>query len=62
MDAGVPVYSIDCNVVTEPELRCFSSSFTFTALFPGAPCNDIICNDISTSMVALVNIVLGWFT
>jgi hypothetical protein len=35
VDAGKPVYSIDCNTVTEPELRAFEHAFSFKPMFPG---------------------------
>ena len=35
MDAAVPVYSIDCNTVTEAELQEFEKDFAFKAMFPG---------------------------
>lgn len=35
MDAAVPIYSIDCNTVTEGELQEFEKEFTFRAMFPG---------------------------
>ena len=35
VDAGKPIYSIDCNTVTESELRQFEKVVTFNAMFPG---------------------------
>ena len=35
MDAAVPIYSIDCNTVTDAELQAFQSEFSFRAMFPG---------------------------
>ena len=35
LDAAVPIYSIDCNTVTDAELQAFQSEFSFRAMFPG---------------------------
>jgi hypothetical protein len=35
MDAALPIYSIDCNTVTEAELQEFEKDFSFKAMFPG---------------------------
>lgn len=35
MDAALPIYSIDCNTVTEAELQEFEKDFSFQAMFPG---------------------------